>query len=69
MKTKQPDNRPRFGFCGSIDAEPQQIFERSILVDSYYGRDARRCVAVIPLPFMSAKIKAKVRAFTKTLHP
>jgi hypothetical protein len=61
----KPDNLPRFGFCYDLDAEPQIIHERPIA-----KIPARpRAVVVIPLPFMSAKQKAKVRAFTKSLHP
>lgn len=67
MSTK--DNRPRFGFCWCLDNDPQQIREHTALGDKIHSRVNRVSVAVIPLPFMSSKQKAKVRAFTKTLWP
>lgn len=61
MKTKT-DNRPRFGWCPDLDSIPQEVLEDKIFPNE-------RSVAVIPLPFMSPKMKAKVREFTKSLWP
>lgn len=69
MKPKDP--RPRFGFAygHDLDNDPQKIYERTRLGDSIYGRINRTAVAVIPLPFMSSKMKARVRAFAKSINP
>ena len=70
MASKQKqDTRPRFGFCWCLDNDPQTIREHTSLGDSILGRVNRVAVAVIPLPFMSSKQKAKIRAFAKTLWP
>jgi hypothetical protein len=67
MKNKKPaklDNRPRFGYCRDLDRNPQIITEDS------KGVKTARQVAVIPLPYMSPKVRAKVRAFVNgTLWP
>jgi hypothetical protein len=62
---KTPDNRPRFGWTKTMDIEPQVIYE------TYGKRDPLwRPVVVIPLPYVSAKVKKKVREFTNgTLWP
>lgn len=60
-KTPKPDNRPRFGWCGSLDSDPQRIWEEKI--------PEQRAVALIPLPFNSPKIKKAIREFTKSLWP
>lgn len=66
MKNKtldKTDNRPRFGWTDVLDDDPQVIYEKRIL-------GTKIPVAVIPLPFMSAKQRHKVREFTKeTLWP
>lgn len=67
MKPKDP--RPRFGFCWTLDTEPQVIREKVCYGDSMHGRKRRTAVAVIPLPFMSSKMKARVRAFAKSINP
>lgn len=67
MKPKDP--RPRFGFCWKLDNNPQVIREKPRLGDAIHGRINRTAVAVIPLPFMSSKMKARVRAFAKTINP
>ena len=69
MSKLKPDPRPRFGFCWDLDKEPQIVRERTLWGDANFGRKRRTAVAVIPLPFMSSKQKAKVRAFAKTLWP
>lgn len=73
--TPKPDNRPRFGWCDDLDNEPNIVREkkRGRLLSSFSMRAASvnqdRHVAVIPLPFSSAKMRAKVRALAKTLWP
>ena len=67
MKNKKPcsdsvDERVRFGWCWCLDGDPEIIYEKRKYVN---GMDEPKAVAVVPLPFMSAKMKAKVRAFAK----
>lgn len=62
-KTENPDNRPRFGWCDNLDNEPQKIFEKRF-------RKTTQPVVVIPLPYVSAKVRRKVREFVNgTLWP
>jgi hypothetical protein len=49
------DKRVRFGWTDDFDLEPQLIREMKI------KGLAEHPVAVIPLPFMSAKIRQKIR--------
>ena len=68
------NNRPRFGWCRSLDLDPQTIFEkRSRLVHGPGLAPANggpRPVVVIPLPYMSAKIRDKIKEFTNgTIWP
>ncbi len=63
VKPPQKDKRPRFGMCYNLDNNPQVIREVGTL------HRGGVFVAVIPLPFMSAKKRAQVREFTKTLWP
>ena len=59
------DNQPRFGWSGSLDDDPTIVWEEK---DSRMPPE--RPVVVIPLPYNSAKVRAKVRAFVKdTLFP
>ncbi len=55
------DTRPRFGWCLSLDEEPQTISERKF--------DNAIPVVVIPLPFRSPKQNKTIREFAKTLWP
>ena len=50
------DNRPRFGWCDDLGKDPQMILEERDQGDVP--------VVVIPLPYMSSKIKHKIREFT-----
>jgi hypothetical protein len=52
------DKRPRFGWANSLDNDPQIIAEKKLRND-YFP------VAVIPLAFMSAKMRDKVRKLAK----
>jgi hypothetical protein len=54
------DTRTRFGWAKTLDNEPQRIAEKK--------SNGAFPVAVIPLPFMSAKIRAEIRGFTKRLN-
>jgi hypothetical protein len=59
------DNRPRFGWSGGSDDDPTIVWEEK---DSRVPPE--RPVAVIPLPYISEKVRAKVRAFVDgTLFP
>lgn len=71
MKKTTPslDTRPRFGFCHDLDREPQLIRERAGEGDRAYGRSRRMAVAVIPMPYLSPKMKRLVREFTADLWP
>lgn len=64
MKTPPPstDSRPRFGWCHDLDNDPQIIAESG-------SPETDQSVAVIPLPFLSLKIKKQVREFTQSLWP
>lgn len=66
MKTKKPDNRPRFGFCQNLDAEPQKITEKV----NGPSLDSVRIfpVAVIPLPGNSRATQKRVRDFVRSLY-
>ena len=57
MKT---DNRPRFGWCGNLGSDPQNIYEKKY--------DGMRPVVVIPLPFHSAKFRKQLRAIAQWLN-
>lgn len=58
-KTEQKvDERPRFGWTDSLDKEPQVIYEKK-------ARGHKTPVVVIPLPFMSAKLRREIREFAK----
>lgn len=57
MKTKKPDNRPRFGYCHDLDSQPQICWETKIAGGTP--------IVVIPVPFNSTKVRQKVRNFTK----
>lgn len=61
--SKKPDIRPRFGWTEDIDRDPQYVFENRI------HPEGMKSVVIIPLPFMSPKIKKQIREFTKTLWP
>jgi hypothetical protein len=61
MSKQNTDGRPRFGWTDSLDNEPQIIREKK-----FKGAFA---VAVLPMPFMSARRRAVVREFQKTNHP
>lgn len=64
MKTKT-DNRPRFGFAQNLDDNPQVVYEKS----GGLGSNPIP-VVVIPLPYVSAKVRKKVREFVNgTLWP
>jgi hypothetical protein len=56
------DKRPRFGWTETLDNEPQVIRE------GRKGKTKDFPVAVIPLPFMSAKMRTKILAFTKQIN-
>ena len=63
MNKKPTDQRPRFGWCTNLDNEPQHIYEKGY-------QDFRTPVVVIPLPYMSAKMRKKIREFTNgTIWP
>lgn len=75
MKTikQKIDKRPRFGWTSkrNINLDPQKIYENRddrFLVKS--PKENIIPVVVIPLPFLSAKMRAKIRAFTNaTIWP
>jgi hypothetical protein len=62
-KKESTDTRPRFGWTSDLDNEPQVIFEEKSL-------KSEKPVVVIPLPYVSAKLRRKVREFVNgTLWP
>lgn len=56
------DQRPRFGWADDLDKDPQHIREKK-------SPRYRHPVVVIPLPFMSAKLRKKLREFAKGIWP
>ena len=62
MKTKKPDKRARFGWTSTLDDEPQRITE-------HRHDGVAFPVAVIPMPFSSPEMRARVRDFAKSLWP
>ena len=76
MKTENKENNaPRFGWTRSIDLDPQLVWERRAAMGMDKVRrgfpplGTRRAVAVIPLPYDSAKMRAKVKALAAELWP
>ena len=59
MKTPKQDNRPRFGYCLNLDADPQRIHE----IKSPVKGSKERAVVVIPLQFNSASTRKMCREF------
>lgn len=57
------DRRPRFGWSDSLDNDPQFIYESK---RGSAGRGAHP-VVVIPLPFMSPKLRHAMRSVAKQL--
>jgi hypothetical protein len=57
------DKRPRFGWADDLDKDPQFIYE------AQNKKKSRHPVAVIPLPFMSAKRRRIIREFTEDTWP
>jgi hypothetical protein len=60
MKTKERgyDKRIRFGWCDDLDNDPQRISEKR-------EDPIQHPVAVVPMPFMSAKMRAKINKHLK----
>ena len=52
------DKSPRFGWTDDLDTDPCYIKE-------YKGNTFVHPVVVIPLPFMSPKLKKLIRSFTR----
>ena len=50
------DKRPRFGWADDLDKDPQHVRE---VKSPRFSQP----VAVIPLPFMSSKVRRKIREF------
>lgn len=66
------DNRPRFGWCDerAIDNDPQVIQEKRPKGKTRDFNGKVFPVVVIPLPYISSKVKHKIREFTNgTLWP
>jgi hypothetical protein len=61
----KPDNRARFGWTNSLDDAPQVIHK--FRNDTYLIGKQSFAVAVIKLPFMSAKMRSKVNKFAKDI--
>ena len=56
------DRRPRFGWTDTLDLDPQHIYEDK--------SDDHPCpVVVIPLPYMSPKLRKLIRGFASSLFP
>lgn len=64
--TTKSDSRPRFGWTTSLDSDPQRIYEKPA-PKGHVRRQHEFPVAVIRLPFMSAKIRKCLRAFAADL--
>jgi len=61
------DNRPRFGWAHTLDNDPQIIYENP---DKWIADDQESFpVAIVPLPYMSGKLRQKVRNFIKKQLP
>ena len=52
--------RPRFGWCDDLDNDPQIIWEKK-------GPNANMPVVLIPLMFMSPKLKKQFREIARKL--
>ncbi len=54
------DKRIRFGWTDDLDKDPQRIFENKGAPGMHVHP-----VAVVPMPFMSSKMRAKIREHLK----
>lgn len=52
------DNRPRYGWCSSLDSDPQIIWD---VKPKGYTKNEYRPVVVIPLPNASEKLQLKIK--------
>lgn len=68
-----PDMRPHFGWCWDLDADPQLVYDsrESCRIDALANNSLIPSwpVVVIPLPFMSARMKQRVLKFVKEQLP
>jgi hypothetical protein len=56
------DKRPRFGWVDDLDLTPQHVYEEKV--------EDGHPVAVIPLPYLSSKIRKKILEFVNgTIWP
>jgi hypothetical protein len=54
--------RPRFGWTDTLDEDPQYIYEEK-------SDDHPYPVVVIPLPYMSPKLRRLIREYTNSIWP
>ena len=62
----KPDNRPRFGWCGDLDSEPQTVWEKRFANDALRFK-GKPYVAVIPIPKATGHYRKLVREFAKAM--